>query len=201
MDEPRFPRADADTPAFWEMRWRARVTPWDSGRVPAQLAGHLANRPPRGPVLVPGCGSGHDVRHLAEAGFAVTGLDFSAAALDRARPVAGPYADRLVEGDFFTHAGGPYALVYERAFLCALPRRRWRDWAEGCARLVMPGGELAGFFYFGEGERGPPFALSGQPELAALLADRFDRIEDLPVPDSIDVFAGRERWQAWRRRG
>ncbi len=83
------------------MRWRADFTPWEAGRVPARLRSHLAARPPAGPVLVPGCGTGHDVRHFAEAGFDVTGLDFSAAALERARPVAGPHAHRLVEGDFF----------------------------------------------------------------------------------------------------
>jgi len=200
MGEPRFPRAEADSPEFWEVRWRAEFTPWEAGRVPARLRAHLVARPPAGPVLVPGCGTGHDVRHIADAGFDVTGLDFSGAALERARPVAGPHAGRLVEGDFFAHAGGPYSLVYERAFLCALPRRRWDDWAKACARLVAPGGELAGFFYFGDGDRGPPFPLAEQAELDALLAPAFERTEDLPVEDSIAVFAGRERWQSWRRR-
>jgi hypothetical protein len=58
---------------------------------------------------------------------------------------------------------------------------------------------LAGYFFFGEGERGPPFPLHSQEEPAALLPG-FDRIDDQPAEDSIDVFAGKERWQAWRRR-
>jgi hypothetical protein len=66
--------------------------------------------------------------------------------------------------------------------------------------VVRAGGMLAGFFYFDEGERGPPFPLHSQRELDALLAARFDRVEDSPVPDSIPVFLGKERWQAWRRR-
>jgi hypothetical protein len=69
------------------------------------------------------------------------------------------------------------------------------------ATLVPPGGALAGFFYFDAGERGPPFPLHAQAELDALLGDAFERIEDAAVEDSIPVFAGKERWQVWRRLG
>lgn len=183
------------------MRYQASFTPWDAGAAPAQLRRHVAGHRPAGPVLVPGCGSGHDVRFLAEAGQDVTGIDFSRAALEAALPVLGPFADRLRHADFFSaELDGPWALVYERAFLCSLPRRCWADWAARVAQLVAPGGLLAGFFFFGEGLRGPPFPLHGQGELDALLAPHFDRLEDLPVDDSIAVFAGGERWQSWRRR-
>lgn len=200
MADPSFPRADADAPEFWDMRWRAGFTPWEAGRVPRRLREHVAARRPEGRVLVPGCGSGHDVRFLAECGLEVEGLDFSEAAIAAALPVLGPHAPCLRQGDFFTGFTGPYALVYERAFLCALPRRRWPDWAARMADLVAPGGELAGYFLFGDGERGPPFPLRGPAELDALLGGAFERVEDLDVDDSIPVFAGKERWQAWRRR-
>ena len=68
------------------------------------------------------------------------------------------------------------------------------------AELVKAGGLLAGYFYFDEGERGPPFALHSQAELHGLLAQAFERIDDAPATDSIPVFAGKERWQVWRRR-
>jgi hypothetical protein len=104
------------------------------------------------------------------------------------------------EADFFAPlAGAPFDVVYERAFLCALPRRLWPDWARRMAQLVRPGGLLAGFFYFDAGERGPPFPMHGQEELDALLIPAFERIDDQPVDDSIAVFRGKERWQAWRR--
>ena len=61
------------------------------------------------------------------------------------------------KADFFALDEGPFDLVYERAFLCALPRPRWPDWARRMAELVRPGGELAGFFYMNDNERGPPF--------------------------------------------
>lgn len=201
MATPEFPRADPASPEFWDMRYRAAFTPWDAGAVPARLRAFVAGQPPAGPVLVPGCGTGHEVRFLAEAGFDVLGVDFSAAAIAAAAGVAGPFASRLRQGDFFGHGlDGPWALVYERAFLCSLPRRRWPDWGRRVGELLVPGGLLAGFFFFGEGGRGPPYPLAGQDELDALLAGAFERREDLAVEESIPVFAKRERWQVWRRR-
>lgn len=201
MAAPEFPRADPASPDFWEMRYQAAFTPWDAGAEPARLREHIAEHRPAGRVLVPGCGSGHDVRFLAEAGLDVLGIDFSRAALDAALPVLGPFANRLRQADFFGPGlEGPWSLVYERAFLCALPRRRWEDWGRRVAELVEPGGLLAGLFYFDAGDRGPPFPLHGENELAALLDGTFSRTADLPVDDSIAVFAGKERWQVWERR-
>ncbi len=202
MAAPEFPRADPASPDFWEVRYQAAFTPWDAGAVPARLREHIAGHRPAGRVLVPGCGSGHDVRFLAQAGLDVLGIDFSRAALDAALPVLGPFADRLRQADFFGPGlEGPWSLVYERAFLCALPRRRWDGLGTVACRgaAVEPGGALAGFFFFAQGDRGPPFPMHDQAELDALLAGAFEREADLDVADSIDVFAGKERWQVWRR--
>jgi SAM-dependent methyltransferase len=197
---PSFPKRDPGDPAFWDLRYQARFAPWDAGRAPARLRAFLAGRPPAR-ALVPGCGSAHEVGALAEAGWDVLGIDFSAEAIAAAREVLGPHRDRLLQADFFGELpGAPFDLVYERAFLCALPRRLWRAWGERMAQVVVPGGVLAGYFYLDQGDRGPPFPLHGQAELDALLHPHFERIEDEPVADSIAVFAGRERWQAWRRR-
>jgi hypothetical protein len=90
--------------------------------------------------------------------------------------------------------------VYERAFLCALPRRMWPAYADRVAQLLAPGGLLAGYFYFDDNLRGPPFGAAPQ-ELAELLDANFELVEDRPVADSLLVFQGKERWQEWRRRG
>jgi SAM-dependent methyltransferase len=200
--DPKFPKHDPGGAAFWEARYRERFTPWDAGQVPQRLREFGHANAPSGRVLVPGCGSGYEVRYLCEAGWDVEGIDFSPAALEAAQAVLGPWAQRVRLADFFgAEVQGPFALVYERAFLCALPRRMWRDWAARVAELVAAGGRLAGFFFFEPGvERGPPFPLHSQAELAELLGASFERVEDADVPDSIPVFAGKERWQAWKRR-
>ena len=103
--------------------------------------------------------------------------------------------------DFFDFEGDapPFDAIYERAFLCALPRRVWSDWASRASELLRPGGLLFGNFFFDSNVKGPPFGVD-QAELDALLAGEFERIEDEPVEDSIPAFAGRERWQVWRRK-
>jgi len=199
VSTPDFPRLDPADPEFWSARYQARFAPWDAGRVPAQLRAFTAGVPPAR-VLVPGCGSGWDVRHFAESGWDVLGIDFSPEALEAARPVLGPHMARMRLADFFAPlVEEPFDVVYERALLCALPRRLWQSWGMRMAELVARGGRIAGFFYFGEGERGPPFALHSQAELAALLEPAFTCVEDAAVPDSIPVFAGKERWQQWQR--
>ncbi len=192
---------DSSKPDFWETRYRQNITPWDAGRVPGALVRFTARHAARGRVLIPGCGTGYEVRHLAQAGFQVTAIDFSEAALEAARRELGPHSHLLRRADFFGFEGDEtkFDAIYERAFMCALPRRVWTDWAGRVAQLLKPGGLLFGVFFFDSNAKGPPFGISPE-ELGALLAADFTRIEDEPVEDSLPVFAGKERWQVWRRR-
>jgi SAM-dependent methyltransferase len=200
VESPTFPKRDPATAEFWDLRYAADFTPWDAHGVPRRLREYVDSHPARR-VLVPGCGSAHDVRFLAGRGWEVLGIDFSAEAVLAARALLGAHADRVAQADFFAPlADAPFEVVYERAFLCALPRRQWRAWGARVADLVERGGELAGFFFFDAGDRGPPFPLHGEAELRALLEPAFERVEDSAVPDSLPVFDGRERWQRWRRR-
>ena len=193
---------DSSKPDFWDTRFRQNVTPWDAGRVPAALQRFLARHTGRGRVLVPGCGTGYEVRELAHAGFDVTAIDFSEAALEAARRELGPLAHLVCLADFFGfECDTPsFDAIYERAFLCALPRRVWTDWANRAAQLLRPGGLLFGLFFFDDNIKGPPFGIAAE-QLEALLVPEFERLEDEPVEDSIPAFAGRERWQVWRRKG
>lgn len=200
MCPAEFPRRDPADPDFWNLRYEARFAPWDAGKVPARLRAFVAARPP-GKVLLPGCGSGWEVRAFAEAGWDALAIDFSAQAVEIAQALLGPLASRVHRADFFEAIPeAPFDVVYERAFLCALPRRLWPRWAERVAELVTAGGAVAGFFYFDEGNRGPPFPLHSQAELDALLGEPFERLEDAAVDDSIPIFEGKERWQVWQRR-
>ena len=200
MTEPTFPKRDPASEEFWNLRYGARFCPWDAGDVPQRLREFVATESASRRVLVPGCGSARDVRHFAANGWDVRGIDFSAQAVDIARMELGAFADRVELGDFFAPiAGEPFDIVYERAFLCSLPRRLWPAWGERMAGLVAPRGLLVGFFFFDDGERGPPFALHSSDELATLLDPAFTRVEDKAVADSLAVFRDRERWQVWHR--
>ena len=200
-DKPAHQRPEL--PAFWDQRFARGTIPWDAGGVPRALQdfaarqddGRQARR-----ALIPGCGSAYEAGYLDARGWSVTALDFSSAAVEKARRTLGDWGGTLLCDDFFTFAAGePFDLIYERAFLCALPRKCWPNYAPRMAQLLLPGGLLAGFFYLGDEPKGPPFAIS-PPALAAMLAPAFERIEDSPVDDSLAVFAGKERWQVWRRR-
>jgi SAM-dependent methyltransferase len=167
--------------------------------VPPRLAAWLTG--PKLRVLVPGCGTGYEVRFFAERGDDVVAIDFADAALERARRTLGRFAGRVRKADFFALDEAPFDLVYERTFLCALPRRLWPLWGERIATLVRAGGVLAGFFFFDDNERGPPFGIAPE-RLHELLDAHFTLAEDAPVPaeQSVPVLAGRERWQVWTRR-
>lgn len=200
-DAPNFPKVDPAQAQFWNLRYGAGFTPWDAGRVPGQFRDFIGSRGTPGRALVPGCGSAWEVRFLAEAGWHVVGIDFSPDAVESARSILGPWGDRVRQADFFAPVeGAPFDVVYERALLCALPRRLWRDWGRRMGELVASGGVLAGYFFFDAGERGPPFPLHSHAELAELLEPAFELLEDRAAVDSIPVFAGKERWQVWRRR-
>lgn len=198
------PTQRPELPDFWDQRFAEGVTPWNAGGVPAELSGFAAacaaGGAPAPRVLIPGCGHAWEAGYLAARGWQVDALDFSAVAIAAARAQLGDWPGRLLHADFFAFdAPAPYDLVYERAFLCALPRRLWPDYAPRVARLLRPGGLLAGYFLLGDEPKGPPFAI--QPEaLDALLGADFERVDDRPATGSIPVFAGRERWQVWRRR-
>ncbi len=197
-------RPSPTQPAFWDTRYAARRTPWDAGGVPTPLARWLAAHPGAGArVLIPGCGSGYEIAAFAHAGYDVTAIDFSPSAVERARGNLGAaLAARVFEGDFFRHhfAAAPFDLIYERTFLCALPPAEWPRIVERTAELLKPGGHLVGIYFFGDREDGPPFGFAaGEP--AQLFGSRFVTTADQPIAaaESLALFAGRERWQEWRR--
>ena len=131
----------------------------------------------------------------------VEAIDFSPAAVAHAREMLGPLGASVREADFFGQEldGGQFDIIYERAFLCALPIKLRPAWAERVAMLLPRGSKLIGFFYFDSTEKGPPFGISDDA-LCSMLANDFERLQNLTPTDSIPVFAGKERWQVWQKR-
>lgn len=187
-------------PDHWEVLYRENRIPWDTGRVPEGLERYLATEPAPGRALVPGCGSCYEAARLAHAGMEVVAIDFSPAAVGRALEITRGSGARVMEADFFTLEAGMFDLVYERAFMCAMPPDLRIAWARKCAELLVPNGLLLGFFFIDPtATDGPPFGIS-QGGLADLLEADFRLEEDRISEGSLPVFSGRERWQVWKRR-
>ncbi len=196
---PTFTSRDPSAPEFWSERFEQEFMPWDLGDVPAAFRQFVAQTAKPYVTLIPGCGTGYEVACLSEAGWDVTAIDFSVAAVDVARKALGRWADRVVQADFFDFVPpNPVELIYERAFFCALPPSMRPAVVARWAELLPPGGLLAGFFFFDDAPKGPPFGIAAA-ELDALLTPSFERIADEAVNDSLPIFAGKERWQIWRR--
>lgn len=196
---PDFASRDPLSPQFWDERFGRDFTPWERGGVPVALRRFVALSRPL-VTLIPGCGSAHELTLMCEAGWDATAIDFSPEAVARARALAGPWADRIRQADFFAYAPEkPLDLVYEQAFLCALPQARRADVARRWAELLGQGGLLAGYFFFDNVPKGPPFGIA-RDELDVLLKPAFECVADEAVEDSIPVFAGKERWMIWQRR-
>jgi hypothetical protein len=204
---PEFDHRDSTNPAFWDERFTQRFMPWDLGGIPERLRRLVASRDAAAdaavtaPVaLVPGAGSSYELDLMCEAGWDATAIDFSPVAVARARQVVRRWPERIVEADFFSYQP-PRRLdvIYERAFLCALPPDQWPNVVQRWAELLPVDGLLAGYFFLGAGESGPPFAIE-RGRLDALLAPFFTLEADEAVTDSLAVFQGGERWLEWRRR-
>ena len=188
-------------PEFFDIRYAAGKMPWDFGGVPQSLKVFLERQRGPGRVLIPGCGSGYEIEAFFAKGWDVIGIDFSRLAVARARSLLGPLAGKVHQGDFFAcpFIEGCFDMIYERTFLCTLlPDLRLR-YAQRIAELIVPSGVLCGFFFFGPEDEPPPYPIS-QFQLGQLLGSWFEKIEDNAVEDSLALYAGKERWQIWRRK-
>lgn len=195
-----FTTRDPLSPAFWDERFERQFTPWDQGGVPARLRTFVENSAAPLRCLIPGCGSAYELVHMLEHQWDAIAIDFSPGAVASAQAVLGERSDRVVLADFFSYQpAAPLDMIYERAFLCAMPRTMWPQVAQRWAQLLAPGAMLAGYFFFDDNAKGPPFGILRE-QLFELLTPYFDCVADETVDDSIAVFAGRERWMQWRRR-
>ncbi len=194
----------------WNQRYELGDTPWEKGRAAPPLLEILDQIPGsiwgEGPVLVPGCGTGHDARAIAALGLKTLGLDLAPLAIAAAGkfPITGNESYEL--GDFLDPAwrnGKAFSAIWEHTCYCAIDPSRRPDYAAACKDLITPGGHLIGVFFLtpndpGEEDQSPPFNASIE-ELDARFAPEFERIESW-VPKT--CYPGREgkEWIAIYRR-
>jgi SAM-dependent methyltransferase len=149
----------------WNQDYSVGRTPWDKGGPsPALLEVINSGELPTGSeVLVPGCGYGHDVAALAQAGCTVTGLDISELALAEARSSNGADGASYVLGDFFDPSLvelNRYDVIWEHTCFCAITPDQRGGYVDAAHRLLKPSGVLIGvFFAFAQDPEGdgPPY--------------------------------------------
>lgn len=166
--------------------------------------------------LVPGCGKGLAVAHLAQSlpNSMSVGLDIAPAAVATARDflqrqLGGKSNSKsrrwaMEVGDFFDwHAPFSFDMIYDATFLCSLPPTRRSDWARRMAELLARDGELVTLIFpCGEYQGGPPFAMD--PQLVRTLLEhngfRCVSMEEVPRNKrSRPGFRGCTEWFArWR---
>lgn len=133
--------------AFWQQRFDSGQLGWDRGAPSPQLAAWQADGTlVPGRIAVPGCGTGHEVLALAQAGFDVTAIDYTpgAIAATRARLAAAGASAVLVQADVLAwQPDAPFDALYEQTCLCALHPDHRVAYAAQLARWLRPGGRLA----------------------------------------------------------
>lgn len=169
----------------WEERYQMGETPWEKGDASPALLELLESQWDwgSGPILVPGCGLGHDVRALAELKIPVIGLDISVTAVGRARQFAPTEMATYELGDFLDPAwrvGRTFSAVWEHTCFCAIDPSDRERYAEAVAGCITEGGLLTGVFFLtpfdpGDEQPGPPFPTTVE-ELDAWFSPWFERI-------------------------
>lgn len=203
----------------WNQRYEVGETPWDKGAAAPPLQ-EIMERPEavewfgRGPVVVPGCGTGHDVRWLAQrlgAEVPVWGIDLAPLALERAQAF-----DRLPNVSYFCadwfgwrpKIEGPVSeqprrrpsSIFEHTCFCAIHPSERERYIDQCARVLDQGGHLIGVFFIETGiEEGPPWK-SSVTELERRFARDFELAWSQVPQFSYPGREGAEQIMIWRRR-
>ena len=186
----------------WETRYQTGDMPWEKGEASPGLVDFLASHPklPKGRVLVPGCGTGHDAIVWAKAGFDVMGYDIAPSAIrlaeERARKAG--LAVRFQPGDFLQDKPGRrFDWIFEHTLYCAIDPSQREDYAKAIRRWLKPGGQFLAVHYLIPDKDGPPFGTTRE-EVAGRFAPHFKLVRSW-VPRSYPNRTGLELMFWWRR--
>lgn len=187
----------------WEQRYQTRDTPWDKGAPSPGLLDFLSAHPelPRDTVCVPGCGTGHDVRAWAEAGFQAHGFDLAPTAIqlsiERTR-AAGLKAEFGLADFLKDKPPRQFDWLFEHTLYCAIQPAEREAYRLALERWLKPGGYYLAVNYFIPDKDGPPFG-TDREEIWTRFSRGFQLLEEW-VPRSYPNRQGLERMFWWKRK-
>jgi methyl halide transferase len=188
---------------YWESRYQSADMPWEKGEPSPGLVDFLAAHPelPRGTVCVPGCGTGHDVRVWAGAGFEAYGFDLapSAIRLSQERTLTAGLSAQFQVADFL-HSEPPlrFDWVFEHTLFCAIQLHEREAYGQALLRWLKPEGHYLAVNYLIPDLDGPPFGTTRE-ELMERFGPHFELRQEW-VPRSYPNRTGLERMLWWSRK-
>jgi methyl halide transferase len=193
----------SDARNFWESRYQSQDMPWEKGAPSPGLVDFLAQHPKlvRGTVCVPGCGTGHDVRTWAGAGFQAVGCDIapSAIRLARQKTRAANLTAQFIRTDFLHNDPPcPFDWLFEHTLFCAIQPHDREAYGRALLRWLKPGGQYLAVNYLIPDKDGPPFGTT-RDELWQRFSPHFDLLQEW-LPRSYPNRTGLELMLWWQRK-
>ena len=187
---------------YWEGRYQTRDMPWEKGAASPGLVDFLQENPAlaRGTVCVPGCGTGHDVRVWAQAGFAAFGFDIAPSAIRLASDAtrAAGLRAKFFRADFLRD--NPPLLfdwIFEHTLFCAIQPLERDAYVKAVLRWLKPGGQYLAVNYLIPDQDGPPFGTT-RDELWQRFSPHFELKQEW-VPRSYPNRTDLELMLWWQR--
>jgi SAM-dependent methyltransferase len=192
--------------AYWRGRYAAHQTSWDTGAITPPLREYFDQLGPADArrILVPGAGRAYEAEYLYGKGFSeVIVADVAPEALQALQQRVPDFpAAHLLHQDFFAlDPTPPFDLLVEQTFFCALDPTLRPAYAQQCARLLRPGGTLAGLLFetdFGASSE-PPFG-GTRDEYRAYFEPYFNFVHFDTAYNSLRPRQGRELFICLKRK-
>jgi SAM-dependent methyltransferase len=187
----------------WEARYQSGDMPWEKGAPSPGLVDFLAaHRDLTGQtVCVPGCGTGHDVREWAKAGFEVYGCDIAPSAIrlsiERTR-AAGLRAEFKLGNFLRDEPPFLFDWIFEHTLFCAIDPGERAAYVAAVRRWLKPDGQYLAVNYLIPDRDGPPFGTTWK-EVVEWFGPHFDLLGEW-TPRSYPNRTGLERMFWWRNR-
>jgi SAM-dependent methyltransferase len=174
-----------DRTTWWDESYEAGEVPWDAGRPQPQIVALERSGRIDGRILDVGCGTGVETRYLADRGYEVVGVDFSAPAIEHARDQTDADNASFLVGDALELPNldlGEFDTVVDCGMFHTLDRADRTAYTRAISSVLGPGGRAMCLEFGAEapGDWGP--TRISATAFRESFADRWDLEVIDPVP-------------------